>query len=187
MSFQSLALSNISIMADFIIKTFQEEPAQDEFDPYGVHDEELKALLVSLVEDVFELVVTVAEEQSKEVVERLEETREMVMRVVRKAVLVYPTVMAVRMVTRLIPVWLKILRTVSISAMANRGSITAVINIMMEIISALKSINNSYNNNNNNNKNNNNIYHSNLAFHLNEIKKQSQAKLAEQIKQKSGR
>ena len=190
MSFQSVALSNISIIADFIINTFQEEPApaQDEFNPYSVHDEELKALLVSLVEDVFELVVTVAEEQSKEVVERLEETREMVMRVVRKAVLVYPTVMAVRMVTRLIPVWLKILRTVSISAMANRGSVTAVINIMMEIISALKSINNSYNNNNNNNnKNNNNIYHSDLAFHLNEIKKQSQAKLAEQIKQKSGR
>ena len=134
---------------------------QDEFDPYGVHDEELKALLVSLVEDVFELVVTVAEEQSKEVVERLKETREMMMLVVRKAVLVYPTVMAVRVVTRLMPVWLNILRTVSTSAMANTGSITAIVNIIVEIISAVQTIN--YNNNN---------YHSDLSFHLNKIKKQ---------------
>ena len=169
MSFQSLALSNISIIADFIINTFHEEPAQDEFDPYGVHDEELKALLVSLVEDIFELVVTVAEEQSKEVVERLEETREMMMVVVRKAVLVYPTVMAVRMVTRLMPVWLSILRTVSTSAMASTGSIIAVINIIMEIISAVKTINN----------NNNPNYQSDLAYHLNQIRKQQKAKLEE--------
>ena len=173
MSFQSLALSNISVLADFIINTFQEEPTQEEFDPYSVHDEELKALLVSLVEDIFELVVTLAEEQSKEMVEKLEETREMVMLVVRKAVLVYPTVMAVRMVTRLMPVWLNILRTVSNSAMASTGTFIAVINLMMEIISAVKTINS-----------NNNNYHSDLAFHLNKIKKQNKVKLSEHVKKR---
>ena len=100
MIFQKLAFSNINIIGDFLNKTFQEEPAQDEFDPHCLHDEELKALLVSLVEDIGELVVTVAEEQSKEVVERLEETRDMMMLVVRKAVLVYPTVLAVSLITR---------------------------------------------------------------------------------------
>ena len=173
MSFQSLALSNISIVADFIINTFQEEPTQEEIDPYSVHDEELKALLVSLVEDIFELVVTLAEEQSKEMVEKLEETREMVMLVVRKAVLVYPTVMAVRMVTRLMPVWLNILRTVSNSAMASSGTFIAVINLMMEIISAVKTINS-----------NNNNTHSDLAFHLNKIKKQNKVKLSERVKKR---
>lgn len=100
MIFQKLALSNINRIADFINKTFQEEPTQDECDPYNLHDEDLKALLVSLVEDIGELVVTVAEEQGKEVVERLEETREMMMLVVRKIVLVYPTVLAVSLITR---------------------------------------------------------------------------------------
>ena len=142
----------------------------------SVHDEELKALLVSLVEDIFELVVTLAEEQSKEMVEKLEETREMVMLVVRKAVLVYPTVMAVRMVTRLMPVWLNILKTVSTSAMASTGNFITVINLMMEIISAVKTINS-----------NNINYQSDLAFHLNKIKKRNKVKLSEYVKKKSRR
>ena len=163
MSFQKLALSNVNMIADFLSKTFTEEPDQEEFDPCSVHDEELKALLVSLVEDIFQLVATLAAEQSREVVERLEETREMVMLVVRKAVLVYPTVLAVRLVTRLLPFWL---RTVTTSAMASTG-------ILMEIIAAVKTINN--------NKN----YHSDLAFQLDKIKEKNKTtKLSEQIRRK---
>ena len=128
------------------------------------------------MEDIFQLVATLAAEQSREVVERLEETREMVMLVVRKAVLVYPTVMAVRMVTRLMPVWLNILKTVSTSAMASTGTFITVINLMMEIISAVKTINS-----------NNNNYQSDLAFHLNKIKKRNKVKLSEYVKKKSRR
>ena len=142
MSFQTIVMFTVDGLANLINHSLQDElETSPDFDRHLVTDEELLDLLLSLIEDIWELVVTLAEEQGREVLMKLEETKAGVTRLVTRLVMEYPRRMAGMMIIRLLPAWLSLLRTVSSSALRS-GNIYMVVSITMELITFMQNINN---------------------------------------------
>ena len=139
MSLQSIALSNISSLADLLMNAFQDEKEED-LDTPRYHDEDLDVLLLSLTEDIMELVVTVTEEQSRELLELLQETKQRLMMFVGKAVLEYNRRLAVIIIVRVIPAWLSLLSTVGTEAVRS-SHLRNILKIVMQLLSIMKTYN----------------------------------------------
>ena len=132
MSLERIALYNISRLADLLMNAFQDEKDED-IDTHRFHDENLDVLLVSLIEDIMELVVTVTEEQSRELLELLEETKQRLMMFVGKTVLEYNRRVAVVIIFRVIPALLSLLSTVG-TEVVRSSQLRNILRIIMQLL-----------------------------------------------------
>ena len=107
--------------------------SQPDIQPHLENEEELLVLLLSLTEDISELVVTLVEEQGREVLERLEETKAGVLRLVSSLVTEYPRRVVVMAIITLLPAWLNVLRTVGRSALRS-GHVQSLLRRITELI-----------------------------------------------------
>ena len=90
-------------------------------------------LLLSLTEDISELVLTLVEEQGRELMDMLEETKAAVLRLVSSLVTEYPRRLALMAVITILPALLNVLRTVGRSAVRS-GHVQSLLRRITEII-----------------------------------------------------
>ena len=120
-----LCFKNTSIVVD--------TSSQPDIQPHLENEEELLVLLLSLTEDISELVLTLVEEQGRELMDMLEETKAGVLRLVSSLVTEYPRRVVVMAVISILPALLNVLRTVGRSAVRS-GHVQSVLRRITELI-----------------------------------------------------
>ena len=138
---ECLAMSHICRLVDFIYHSFQDKQEEEDddtgFDSF--HDEELDVLLLSLIEDIKELGITIMEELMEELLEMLQKTMDRLVDAMVQVLLTYSKRIIFVIIVRVIPAWISILRTVSIEAVKS-GQHKNILKIILLLLSVSQTI-----------------------------------------------
>ena len=134
---QTFAVINLNSALDLILDTLNNNEEAKEMDlEYRMYDEEVEVLLISFIDDVFELIVTVVEDVSTKAYGKMMTTRQNLIKSVRAQV-GSNLILACSLLLRFLSVWIKILKLSGKKV----GMLQTSMKITMKLISTLERAN----------------------------------------------
>ena len=139
---ETFAVINLNSALDLIMDTLQADNNNNEFEDdmeYRMYDEELEVLIISFIDDIFELIVTVVEDVSVKAYDKMQATRKKMTNSVRTQV-GSKLIIACSLLLSFLSIWINMLELSGMRA----GKLHTSMKITMKLIKTLESANVKY-------------------------------------------